>query len=367
MRVLVVDDSVVVRRLVSDVLQESGIEVAALLSTGDDALKWLSNDANHCDAVVLDVEMPGISGLQCVARLRELGNDVPVAMFSTITGTDAEQLTAQRAGADASVKKPANVGSVLDTKKALAEELVPALERIVASKRRQQPRPVRSSLLSIPKPAPATRPAAWQAPSTAPVRTHVRRLVKPQLVVIGSSTGGPDALAKVFSGLRPDLGVPVLIAQHMPESFTKLLADRLARVANRPVELAEHGAALQPGKVLVAPGGVHLSLHREGVVTRCKLSTTPDVGIYPSADILFQSAVDTFGAAVLAVVLTGMGSDGLAGSNAIHRAGGSVIAQDEESCVVWGMPRAVTEAGIADVVALDTIAHSINTRVKDRE
>ncbi len=364
MRVLIVDDSVVVRRLVSDVLQESGVDVVAALSTGNDALKWLADPENHCDAVVLDVEMPGISGLECVARLRETGNQIPVAMFSTVTGTEAEQLAAKRAGANASVRKPANVGSVLDTKRALAEELVPALQRIVSEKAPSERKPVRRSLLSMPKPAAAPAPATAPAPRPA---ANLRRSTRPQLIVIGSSTGGPDALARVFSELRPDITVPILVAQHMPESFTKLLADRLARVAKRPVELAEHGAVLQAGKVLIAPGGAHLSLHREGALTRCRLSDSPDVGIYPSADILFHSAADLFGPAVLAVVLTGMGSDGLAGSNAVHRAGGSVIAQDEESCVVWGMPRAVTEAGIAEIIQLDTIAHTINTRVKDQQ
>jgi two-component system, chemotaxis family, protein-glutamate methylesterase/glutaminase len=358
MRVLVVDDSVVVRRLVTDVLSESGLEIAAALSSGDAALVWLQDPANVCDAVVLDVEMPGISGLECVAQLRALGINIPVAMFSTVTGTAKEQEAARTAGADASVRKPANVGSVLATKRALAEELVPTLERITAS--RSPRKPVR-----VPSPAETSRLRQPSTPTPLPPLEH-RRAPRPQIVVIGSSTGGPDALAQVFSSLRADIDVPIVIAQHMPASFTKLLAERLTRVSKRTVELAEHGMPLQAGKVVMAPGGAHLSLKKEGGLVRCRLSATPDVGIYPSADILFSSAAEIWNASVLGVVLTGMGSDGLAGSTAIHRAGGAVLAQDEESCVVWGMPRAVTEAGIASVLQLVDIAEVINQRVKSR-
>jgi two-component system chemotaxis response regulator CheB len=383
MRVLVVDDSVVVRRLVTDVLQESGIEIAAALSTGDAALEWVLAPNNSCDAIVMDVEMPGLTGLQCVAAMRSNGVTTPVAMFSTVTGTDREQAAAREAGANASVKKPANVGSVLDTKRALAEELVPTLERLVKTRPSSiTPRAPRFTTSSGPAPAETpgstmsgttsrTRPSASGAATTPPpVQTarpgQLKRVVRPQIVVIGSSTGGPDALARVFKDLRADINVPIIVAQHMPESFTKLLAERLSRVANRPVELAENGMPLQANKVLVAPGGSHLSLIREGAITRCRLSKTPDVGIYPSADVLFSSAVAVFGPAVLGVVLTGMGADGLQGGNDIHRAGGSMIAQDAASCVVWGMPRAITEAGIADVVQLDEIASAVNSRVKDR-
>jgi two-component system chemotaxis response regulator CheB len=356
MRVLVVDDSVVVRRIVADVLAESGLEIAAALSSGNDALNWLQDPKNACDAVVLDVEMPGISGLECVAQMRAMGISVPVAMFSTVTGTDKEQAGALAAGADACVRKPANVGSVLDTKRALAEELVPVLNRITTQARRKPtPRP---GLLSPPKPPPVSlrQPAA-------PLR-DLRPQVKPQAVVFGSSTGGPDALAQVFKSLRADIKVPLIIAQHMPETFTKLLAERLSRTYGREVQLAEHGMPLHANKVIVAPGGSHLSLRRDGVLIRCQLSTTPDVGIYPSADILFASAAEVWRAAVLGVVLTGMGSDGLAGSNAIHRAGGSIIAQDEASSVVWGMPRAVAEAGIAEILQLQDISAAINQRVQ---
>lgn len=384
MRVLVVDDSVVVRRLVTDVLQESGIEIAAALSTGDAALEWVTSPQNSCDAIVMDVEMPGLTGLQCVAAMRERGVTTPVAMFSTVTGTDREQAAAREAGADASVKKPANVGSVLDTKRALAEELVPTLQRLVQGKPSSFSRPgalrppssgSAPSASRVPSQTPGDRPtprplsnvAAIPATPVQTARPHpLKRPVRPQIVVVGSSTGGPDALARVFKDLRSDINVPIIVAQHMPESFTKLLAERLSRVANRPVELAENGMPLQANKVLVAPGGTHLSLVREGAITRCRLSKTPDVGIYPSADVLFTSAVEVFGPAVLGVVLTGMGSDGLQGGNAIHRAGGSMIAQDEASCVVWGMPRAVTEAGIADVIRLEEIATAVNARVKDR-
>lgn len=358
MRVLVVDDSVVVRRLVADVLSESGLEIAAALASGDAALVWIQDTANTCDAVVLDVEMPGISGLECVARLRELGITTPVVMFSTVTDTAKGQAAAKAAGADASVRKPANVGSVLATKRALAEELVPTLERIAT--RRAPHKPARaSSMLDNARQQP--RPVNS---SSTPTPLGGRRALRPQVVVIGSSTGGPDALAKVFSSLHTDIGTPIVIAQHMPESFTKLLAERLTRVSKRQVDLAENGMPLQAGRVVMAPGGAHLSLKKDGGLVRCRLSVTPDVGIYPSADILFSSAVEIWNEAVMGVVLTGMGSDGLAGSHAIHRAGGVVLAQDEASCVVWGMPRAVTEAGIASVLPLANIAEAINQRVK---
>ena len=356
MRVLVVDDSVVIRRIVTDVLVANGIEIVAALPSGTAALEWLQTSGNHCDAVILDVEMPGISGLECVTRLRALNITTPVVMFSTITGTAKEQAAAKNAGADACVGKPANVGSVLATRQALAEELIPVLERITSIR---HPRTgLRPTVL------PQTRAQAVGTERGLAATRDPRKPSKPQAVVIGSSTGGPDALAQVFKTLRPDLGAPIVIAQHMPDTFTKLLADRLTRISGHTVELATQGMPLHAGRVLVAPGGTHLTLKRDGVLVRCHLSTSPDVGIYPSADILFASAAEVWRSAVLGVVLTGMGSDGLVGSNAIYRAGGSIIAQDEASCVVWGMPRAVAEAGIADVLALDEIAGAVNQRVQ---
>jgi two-component system chemotaxis response regulator CheB len=157
--------------------------------------------------------------------------------------------------------------------------------------------------------------------------------------------------------------VPFVIAQHMPEGFSKLLAERLGRVSNRPSVVVEDGTLVQPNHLYLAPGGSHLALQRVGASIRCKLSVLPDVGIHPSADVLFHSAAEVWAAAVLGVVLTGMGSDGLDGSMHLHRIGATVLAQDEATSVVWGMPRAVTEAGVAAVLPLSEIAVEIARRV----
>lgn len=354
MRILVVDDSIVIRRLVADTLKENGAVVADMLPTGDDALRWISANPNGCDVIVLDVEMPGISGIECVRELRRRSVTTPVVMFSTVTSTKSEVQAALDAGASACVRKPANVGSVLETKHALASELMPVLSKLVKESPAAPRAASRIGGMGTPRQTITKVPAA-PAVTARPNEPRVR----PQAVVVGSSTGGPDALANFFRTLPASVTVPIVIAQHMPAGFSGLLAERLARVSGREAVLAEEGMILTAQRVYLAPGGTHLSLTRSGVSVRCHLSSLPDVGIHPSADVLFHSAADVWGPAVIAVVLTGMGSDGLDGALHIHRAGGVVFAQDEATSVVWGMPRAVAESGVASVLPLSEIPEAI--------
>jgi two-component system chemotaxis response regulator CheB len=354
MRVLVVDDSIVIRRLVADTLKENGAVVADMLPSGDEALRWIAANPNGCDVVVLDVEMPGISGFECVRELRRRNVSTPVVMFSTVTSTKSEVQTALEAGASACVHKPANVGSVLETKRALAAEMMPVLQRLVKA---APPTPRSASRIGG---MGTPRPTITKVPAAPVVRARPNEpRVRPQALVIGSSTGGPDALANFFRTLPATVSVPIIIAQHMPVGFSNLLAERIARVSGREAVLAEEGMFITAQHVYLAPGGTHLSLTRSGASVRCHLSPLPDVGIHPSADVLFHSAADVWGPAVVAVVLTGMGSDGLDGALHIHRAGGVVFAQDEATSVVWGMPRAVAEAGIASVLPLSEIPEAI--------
>ncbi len=355
-RVLVVDDSVVVRRLVADTLAaDPGIEVVGTAADGRSALAKVEQLAP--DLVTMDVEMPVMDGIDAVRALRKSGHRMPIIMFSTLTERGAAAtLDALAAGATDYVAKPANVGSVRESLAQVAGELIPRIKAFV-------PRPA--------APADVLRPAArgvalrrgpaapvtLQPPPAAPFR--------PRVVVLGSSTGGPAALSLVLAGLTAPLPVPLVMVQHMPALFTKQLAARLDRLGPSRVVEAEDDVELAPGCVYLAPGGRHLELVRAARGARTRLHDGPPVNFCrPAVDVLFRSAVAVFGRDVLGVVLTGMGSDGRAGSEQIISAGGSVLVQDEQSSVVWGMPGQVATAGLAHRVlpiaeVAGTIARSV--------
>lgn len=343
-RVLVVDDSVVVRRLVSDALAEApGIDVVGVASNGKLALERM--EQLQPDLVTLDVEMPVMDGLEALKAMRERWPKLPVIMFSTLTERGGQiTLEALQAGASDYVTKPANVGSVMLGRERVREELVPRIRALMG---RAAPRTTSTR----------REPVAVDPTPRGPIRP-------PQLVLIGASTGGPNALATLFAAL-PALRVPVAIVQHMPPVFTALLADRLTAGSIHSVAEGVGGTSLSAGDAVIAPGGRHLAIG--GTATRPVVHVTdgpPENSCRPSVDVLFRTAAVSLGGAVLAVVLTGMGEDGARGARAVREAGGEVIVQDEASSVVWGMPGAVSRAGLADgTLPLDSMAAAIGQRV----
>lgn len=360
-RVLVVDDSVVVRRLVTDALSsDPAIDVVGVAANGQIALTKIEQLAP--DVVTMDIEMPVMDGIETVRALRRSGHKMPIIMFSTLTERGAvATLDALAAGATDYVTKPANVGSVQQSLAQVAGELIPRLKAFV-------PRPAGTPLDKT-SPERASVAAARPLPERPPARTVVLRQrpasARPRVVVIGSSTGGPEALSTVIGGLPTALPVPVVVVQHMPPVFTRQLAARLDRLGPSTVREATGGEELQRGHVYIAPGDFHLELVRSPAGARTRLQQGPPVNFCrPAVDVLFRSTVEVFGADVLAVVLTGMGSDGRAGCEAVTSAGGTVLAQDEPTSVVWGMPGAVATAGLAhSVLPIGEVASAITRAV----
>ena len=345
-KVMVVDDSVVVRKIVTDVLSEDpAIEVVGTAVNGKVAVGKL--EQLKPDLVTMDIEMPEMNGIEAVRAIRAARSRVPIIMFSTLTERGASAtLDALSAGANDYVTKPANVGSVAQSMESVREQLIPKIKALTG-------RPVTPA--GHRAPPPAALPPRPAAPRTAPSR-------KPAVLVIGSSTGGPEALARVLPALPASLPVPVLLVQHMPPVFTRQFAQRLDRLCSLRVVEAVDGTLLQPGTVHLAPGDRHLVVRPTARGLQTALTQDPPENFCrPAVDPLFRSAVAAYDGAVLGVVLTGMGSDGRNGAGVIRQAGGTVLAQDQATSVVWGMPGAVTQAGYADeVLPLDRVAEAIH-------
>ena len=348
-RVLVVDDSVVIRKLVSDLLAEDpDIEVVGTAVNGRAGLQKIA--LLKPDLVTMDVEMPELNGIETVRSLRQSGSRIPVIMFSTLTERGAEAtLDALAAGASDYVPKPANVGSVGRSMEQVREALIPRIKSLVA----------RPGVAAIPGAAPvaAAAPVVLRTPAPRPVGGH-------RLLVIGCSTGGPEALSTLLAGLPP-LPVPIAVVQHMPPLFTTQFAARLNRQLDVEVTEAANGQVLRPGTVCIAPGDFHLEVVTDGrgLVTRLT-QDPPENYCRPAVDVLFRSAAAAVGGSVLGVVLTGMGADGAKGSRTIVDRGGVVLAQDQHSSVVWGMPGAVANAGLAErVLPLSELSAEISRRL----
>ena len=339
-RVLVVDDSVAIRSLVSALLDaDPEIEVAGVAANGRLALQKYAQ--LRPDVVTLDVEMPEMDGLQTLRALRRDDPNAKVIMFSSLTHRGAvTTFDALSAGAVDYVAKPEG-GTASQITEALRSDL---LVKVKTHGTRKQS-------LGIPSP-----PRLAKQARPKPV----------DVIAIAASTGGPNALAAVLTPLPATLRVPVVIVQHMPELFTKLLAERLNASAKLEVREGVAGEVLQAGVAYVAPGGHHMETVREHGSVRIKLhGGPPENSCRPAADVLFRSVAAVYGAGTLGVVLTGMGQDGLRGAEAIHRTGGQIVAQDEATCVVWGMPRAIVEAGLAHaVLPLQNMSEELTRRVR---
>ncbi len=356
LRVLVVDDSVAVRRALSDAIErEPGLTVCGAAPNGLLGLELVVR--TRPQAVVLDLEMPVMDGLEFLTRLRATHPRLPVVVFSGLVGHANEAtLEALWRGASDYVLKPQGL-SAPETVAYLGRELFPRL-RALAGRPPREPRPrtpLAPSVLPTERAGPM--PPAVPLPATGPDPV-------PSVVVVGASTGGPRALAAVLGALPADFPVPVAVVQHLPAEMSEFFATGLAHACELPVRLAADLERMTPGVVWVAPGGAHLVLEHDGERARFRLDQGPEVnGCRPAVDPFFRSAARVFGSGVLAVVLTGMGQDGLAGARAVREAQGRVLVQDEASSVVWGMPGVIARAGLASaVVPLEALGDEIRAR-----
>ncbi len=343
-RVMIIDDSVVARRAISNaIMATDDIEVAASAANGRIGLAKL--ERVKPDVVLLDVEMPEMDGLETLAAIRAEYPHLPVIMFSALTGRGAQiTLEALALGANDYATKPTSAkGSMEDQ---LNVELFPKIRALCRAK---------GAPFSIDI-----------EPAVARNKSVPRRNEPPEALVIGSSTGGPNALAEIVAGLPRLFPVPVLVVQHMPAIFTRLLAERLDRLTEMSVTEARNGDTIQRGTMYIAPGDYHLAVvRRDGHVVAALNQGPQENSCRPAVDVLFRSAAEVYGARTLAVVLTGMGRDGLEGCRRLYDAGGQIICQDEASSVVWGMPGYVARANLADdVVALSGIGDQIIKRLR---
>jgi two-component system chemotaxis response regulator CheB len=349
--VLIVDDSVVVRRLLSDALtSDPRISVAGSAANGAIALQKMAQLT--VDVVLLDVEMPDMDGIETVSRLRKDWPELPVIMCSALTERGAEiTLRALSAGATDYIAKPTAQVVQADGLSSFKSELVTKVVAL-AERARRVAAPRTPTLL----PGPALNPKPSPRSSALPIAA----------LAIGCSTGGPNALATLFEGIPRDLPVPVFIVQHMPPLFTKILADRLASSSGVSVVEAQHGAVVEPGSVYIAPGNYHLTVGLEGAKLVTLLNQVlPENSCRPAVDVLFRSLAAFYQGAVLACVLTGMGRDGALGARDVVAAGGSVIVQSSDTCVVPSMPRAVVDAGLAELILpLGQLAEELVRRVQ---
>lgn len=343
-RILIVDDSVVVRNQVSKILAtDSALDVVGVAASGPIALAKIPQI--NPDIIVLDVNMPEMDGLVTLSRIRETYPSLPVIMFSNLTQRGAETtLDALLLGANDYVTKPANLKSTAEAADHIRTQLIPRIKALCGG------------LLERPVSPPKV---ALRSPITSPIPGKV------DIVAIGVSTGGPNALTYLLPQIPADFPVPMLIVQHMPPIFTKHLADRLKLKSKIRVSEAANGDPLEPGKALIAPGDFHMVVSNDPASTKVLTHQgAPENSCRPAVDVLFRSVANTYGSRALGIILTGMGHDGLRGCEELAEAGGQILVQDEASSVVWGMPGYVAEAGLADqILPLNELGPAICRRL----
>lgn len=331
--------------------RDAELEVAGSAANGKIALQKIPQI--NPDLITLDVEMPEMDGLETLREIRKTYPKLSVIMFSTLAAKGAiTTLDALTQGATDYVTKPANVGSISEGINRLETELIPKI-KIHCRHLRTNPAPVYD-----PKYVSRLNPDAL----TSRARTSAI-----EILCIGTSTGGPNALAEVFHSFPGNFPIPIVVVQHMPPMFTAMLAERLT--AHTAVKFCEgrEGEVLRPGCGYIAPGGKHMEVRRTGTTVMTHLHEgPPENSCRPAVDVLFHSAVEAYGPATLGVILTGMGQDGVRGCELIRERHGQVLAQDEASSVVWGMPGSVVQANLADkVLPLHQICGEIVRRVRD--
>ncbi len=344
-KVLVVDDSSVYRKILSNILQKDPqIEVVGSAANGKIALDLISK--LKPDVITLDLEMPEMDGLETLDHIKKQNLPVGVIVFSSHSHAGARlTFEALEKGAFDFLPKPSNNSFTQNIEK-IANSLIPKIKLCYAKK-----------LLSTQR----AHPIRPLRPTPAP-KSRISLVTKRDAVAIGSSTGGPSALKEVLSQLDPKIYVPIFIVQHMPPVFSTQLAERLNKICPLTVKEAENGEVVKPKVVYIAPGDYHMEVNKKGEHVIIKLHKgPPENNCRPSVDVFFRSAAQVYKDKILAIVLTGMGSDGLKGAKMLKEKGAYIVAQDEESSVVWGMPGAVAKAGIADeIVPLSKVAHLIS-------
>jgi two-component system chemotaxis response regulator CheB len=351
LRVMVVDDSVVIRGLICRwIASEPDMVVAASLRTGRDAVNQI--ERINPDVAVLDIEMPELDGISALPLLLAKKRNLMIIMASTLTRRNAEiSFKALALGASDYIPKPESTREPTAAE-TFHHDLIQKIRSLGGKIRRIAPAasPSLAPSLDRLREPPLRMPAASQGASQSLRRPF--GLQTPRVLLVGSSTGGPQALMTLVTDIGPVIDrVPVLITQHMPPTFTTILAEHLARSSRRPAHEAVDGEIVKAGQIYLAPGGRHMRVVRHGVEAVIALDDGPAVNFCkPAVDPLFTSAIDVWHGGILALVLTGMGSDGMRGGTEIVAAGGSVIAQDEATSVVWGMPGAATNAGICSAV-----------------
>jgi len=362
LKVLVVDDTLFYRKLISDILAEiPGVHVVGNAGNGQTALGRILS--LQPDLLTLDVEMPGMTGLEVLQAIKAKSLEVGVIMVSTLTSYGSQTtIAALELGAFDFVTKPQG-GSLEENRRFLRQSLGALLQSFVC---RQSLKRLRRKV-SLPLPSGEIKAAILPPPTAQSSAAYRGVRPRSRVVGIGISTGGPQALIEVLPRLPSDLGVPVLIVQHMPPVFTRFLAQSLNAKCPYPVREAEDGMAVASNVALIAPGGrqMQVTAGSDGAKIIKIRDDPPENSCKPSVDYLFRSLAREYGAAATGVIMTGMGYDGTAGLKLMKGQGAVVIAQDEATCVVYGMPKGPTEAGIVDVVApLDKLAAAISRTVK---
>ena len=348
-RILVVDDAIAIRGILSKVLAETpGFQVVATAENGQIAIEKF--EVHKPDIVILDVIMPVLDGLSTLKELRKRDRRTRILMYSALTKKGAtETVDALLFGADDYLPTAAQMDNRAAVEDQIRKTVVPKIKELVAEESRA------AAFQATPT---SSKPPAVAGPS----RPASRRL---DLVVIGASTGGPEAFSDLMPRFPADFPVPVMVVQHMPANFTRILAERLSTQSQLDVIEPVGGESLRPGMVLIAPGDHHMGITKEAIELKVQLHRSPRVNnCRPSVDVMLESVVKAVGGRAVCAILTGMGKDGLNGCTALAEAGGQVIAQDRGTSTIWGMPRAVAEAGVAhSVVPLDGIYSEIATRV----
>lgn len=368
--VLIVDDSALMRNLISKIIQDAeGLEVAATAMNGIFALQKIKKF--NPDVIVLDLEMPEMNGIEFLQARKEQGIDIPVVILSSLARKGAKiTMDALQLGASDFIMKPS--GSAAGDIKTVGSNLADAVRAYGLNYRRKRG-------VVIEEEAPAIQDRAEKVKAPEPViekskqkqEKTVRRSpakktpAKPEIIAIGISTGGPIALREVFASIRKDIGVPIVIVQHMPAGFTEEFAKSLDRISPLEIREAKDGDLLKPGRVLIAPGNYHIEVEKKRLATVVKVhSKDPVNGHRPSADVLFASVAKEFENAAIAVIMTGMGRDGAKEIGNIRDAGGITIAQDQATCVVYGMPKVAVESGhIEHVASLQEIGPLLSSLV----
>lgn len=353
-RVMIVDDSAVVRGLISRILAEDAeISVVASVSNGQMALTTL--ERNEVDVVLLDIEMPVMDGMEALPKLLKIDPDIRVIMQSTLTLKGADiSIRALEMGAADYIPKPTSTREIvggMDFK----TELLTKVRALGMARRRllnRKPRPgvVTNPATSVGHTSTLPRPVTAHSVQPITLRTHTPE--PPDIIAIGSSTGGPQALFTLLGTMKAGtVRQPILITQHMPATFTAILGEHISRVSGWNAREAQDGEALEAGRVYIAPGDFHMLVEAKGGSRVLRLSKAPPENFCrPSVDPMLRSISAIFGRKILVCILTGMGADGMKGGMEVVNAGGTLIAQDEATSVVWGMPGAVAGAGICSAV-----------------